>query len=638
MSKMDQLMSHFQEKTPVYFLYEYRQLMRYFGNCFINFLSEQFSSRTSEIEQHVGRTLKNTFLSGSMAEGCSLARIFSPDTSIHSEVETDYMIRHTEFETELYSNIVYVRDNKVFVHIPIESELAEQATSYLASRVGNIGQQVFARKEDGTYMSSLFLKFACKEVFNQVPNLGNNSFWPTVAFKHCEAGSAAATIHADDLGEEDFATAKAQHDAREKAARDKMMKAMIPCDEFEVRSTEMFAHLDRVQDEFMEMRRSGETSVSLFEHTSKALEWAMTCVDIIDFLFDTLQTTLPMLDGYLGMNSIAMNEENRIKMKQTLKIYVDQLMISEDSVSETSTAAAIGYLLSVIEREYIAPKRYSTACRELLGRLTSWLKILSYVDQNSEALSRAWKTLPQTGGIFKRMSFDMVPCMKLSFWPSVAAGWKTRDRAWPDQSIIEGIVSRGVHLLHKAFCHDDIDWRLSFSGAEIELATRWSPVQLFVYFAFKSLFYKFIKPLDKAEETGADASPNKKYLASYTAKTVMMWTSESVDESWWTEENAAECLTILLFTLQSALECRTLHHYFVSSVNLLEGLPDALATRVTATVDCILDDPAAVADQLEEHFEKMQLFVNDLPAHKKLWNDFQDLLCTISNFIRVHPE
>ena len=204
-------------------------------------------------------------------------------------------------------------------------------------------------------MSSLILKFKHKEEFNQVPNLFNDSFWPRVAYKHCKAGSAAVTISIDDQGEEDFATATAQNDAREKAAFDKAMKAMIPCDEFEVRSTEMVAHLDRVRDEFMEMRRSGETSVSLFEHTSKALEWAMTCVDITDFFFDTIQTLLPFYEGLCGLNSMVVGIENREKIKQTLKIYDDQLMISRDSVSETSTAAAICYLLSVIEREYIDP-------------------------------------------------------------------------------------------------------------------------------------------------------------------------------------------------------------------------------------------------------------------------------------------
>jgi len=144
---------------------------------------------------------------------------------------------------------------------------------------------------------------------------------------------------------------------------------------------------------------------------------------------------------------------------------------------------------------------------------------------------------------------------------------------------------------------------------------------------------------EEKEEVVAVASSNKKYLASYTAKTAMMWTSESVDESWWTEDNAAECLTLLLFTLQSAFECRTLHHYFVSSVNLLEGLPVELATRVVAAINSILDDPAAIAGQLEEHFDAVQLFLDALPEQIQYGNRLRDILDLVSQFgVQVGPQ
>ena len=204
---------------------------------------------------------------------------------------------------------------------------------------------------------------------------------------------------------------------------------------------------------------------------------------------------------------------------------------------------------------------------------------------------------------------------------------------WPHQSVIDDIVGKGAHLVAKEFCHDDIDWRLSFSVAEIDLATRWSPVQHFVYFIFKSLFYKFIKPL--SSDIAADVSANtskKKYLASYTAKTVMMWTSESVDQSWWTEDNTAECLTVLLLALQSAFECHTLDHYFIPSVNLLEGLPDDLASRVIDAINSILSDPAAVVYQLESHFVNIDIFFNAMPAQMEFEETVADFVKLISLF------
>jgi len=166
----------------------------------------------------------------------------------------------------------------------------------------------------------------------------------------------------------------------------------------------------------------------------------------------------------------------------------------------------------------------------------------------------------------------------------------------------------------------------------MELALCRSPVQHSVYFVFKSLFYKFIKPLSADVAAPQVLLVNKKYLASYTAKTVMMWTSESVDQSWWTEDNAAECLTVLLLALQSAFECRTLDHYFVSSVNLLDGVLVVLASRVVDTVQSILADPAAVVAQLESYFKKVEVFFNALPEQAKFENVLENVVKLASSF------
>ena len=122
----------------------------------------------------------------------------------------------------------------------------------------------------------------------------------------------------------------------------------------------------------------------------------------------------------------------------------------------------------------------------------------------------------------------------------------------------------------------------------------------------------------------------KNYLTSYLAKTTMMWTCEGVDRSWWTQQNAGECLTVLLVTLQSALETRTLRHYFVSTVNLLEGIPDAMAHRAVTTIESILADPAAVVQQLRSHFEKTEIFLNAMPDEAKSARDILSLLNVIS--------
>jgi len=52
----------------------------------------------------------------------------------------------------------------------------------------------------------------------------------------------------------------------------------------------------------------------------------------------------------------------------------------------------------------------------------------------------------------------------------------------------------------------------------------------------------------------------------------------------------------------------------VSSVNLLEGVPDYLANSVSSTITSILDNPAALVDQLESNFARIEVFFKAMPA------------------------
>ena len=527
-------------------------------------------------------------------------------------------------------------------------------------------QKAFCQKEDGIYLSSQLLHTPFKKLMAQSPDASNKFCGrPCISINRCEAGNAAISVSLDlhaaiddgkvaeeipSCGSEcafsatSFASKQARISAREAqinaSTNEKFaqfMKEVIPCCKgFDIRIAERLTHLQRVQGEFMDMR-SEKLSSSLYDQASKALEWAMTCLDISDVVCDTKQSTIGAFFRYsYGFNLWPMIDEEREKIKQKLKIYINQLAISEDDTANMSTAAAVSQLLYEIERTDAA--RFFALFQELVKLQTVMNKILYCVAQHPQPCQPPLEVFRQLTGTVRRLSMDFVFCLKLTFWPSVATEWQSRDRLWPHQSVIDGIVGKGAHLVAKEFCHDDIDWRLSFSVAEIDLATRWSPVQHFVYFVFKSLFYKFIKPLSADVAAPHVSLVNKKYLASYTAKTVMMWTSESVHQSWWTEDNAAECLTVLLLALQSAFECRTLDHYFVSSVNLLDGISDVLASRVVETIRSIRADPAAVVAQLESNFENVEVFFNALPEHAKLVEPIAALAKLVSLLSRVCGE
>lgn len=640
---MEQLIRQFAEKTPVHLLNKHRQHMRRVTSAMYNTVFKSVLASQNQYPQCGNLSSEDCFMTGSTVEGASLARLFSPDSNTASEAEFDIMISFMEWPAEV--GLTYVHDNKAFIHIAYNSEVLKL---FITTFGKDAEQKLFCQKEDGIYMSSPVVQTHFRKLLAYWPEVLNNvGFRSFIANKRCEAGNAAMTIETDDMevaeeslpcGSEVTSSAMgfASREARKSAqAADKvlkLLKEMIPCcEEFKVRITELLQSLQKVQKEFMEMRSEElSLSVGLYSQATKALEWAMICLDITDVIYDTRESTIGRyLREVAGMNAMSMIAEQRQQIKRKLKIYIDQLAMSEDDMANVSVAAAVSQLLTDIECTDVATKGFLLAFQELVKEQERFRNMITYFDKNPQ-LAQIPEPLQQLSGIIKRWSIDIVPCLKLVSWPSPAADWRTRDHVWPHQSVIDDIAGRGAHLVAKEFCHDDIDWRLSFSVAEIDLATRWSPVQHFVYFVFKSLFYKFIKPL--ASDVTADVSANKSsktYLASYTAKTVMMWTSESVEQSWWTEDNAAECLTVLLLALQSAFECRTLDHYFVSSVNLLQGLPDVLASRVVDTISSILADPAAVVCQLESHFVNIDIILNAMPAQVEFEQTMAKLISAI---------
>jgi len=653
-SKMDELICLFAEKTPIHMLENHRQHMR---KCTRSIMQSAFNTLFAVFGMHAqseNLPSEDCIVTGSVAEGASVARLFSPDSKTSREYEIDIMLPLAGWPTE--EGMVYVENNKAFLHIVVDPDVPSLVRSFCGE---DVVEMSYRQKEDGgTYMTNQVAKANLKQLA-ATPNIFNDiCFRKSNSYLQCEDGSAAFASQMFDVSDRDtepcglsddassaasLASREAQIAADASATHLRITGEMSSYNEtFQIRISEMLAHLETVHCEFMDMRKS-EAFESLYQQASKALEWALTCADIADVIFDARESTaLRYLKACWGVAAGWAEEDdakNRARIKQKLQIYIDQLTtVSEDDVSNVSAAAAVRALLSDIERTEIAPRRYSVLFREFVRLQEKMFDGITWVNQNQQLLEIP-QPLQQLSGSLVRCSFDLVLCFKLMFWPSVAADWKTRSRLWPDRSVVEEIVGRGAHLVEKAFCHVDIDWRLSFSVAEIELATRWSPVQHFVYFVFKSLFYKFIKPLSAADNSAAaaaDVSPgataNRKYLSSYVAKTVMMWTSEGSDQSWWTEANAGECLTVLLLAMQSAFQCRTLDHYFVSSVNLLEGLPDIVADRVIDTVSFILADPGAVAGQLGNDLDRVQVFFDAMPAQSDFDKRISDLENIFSSF------
>src|SRR6218665_3128953 len=85
-------------------------------------------------------------------------------------------------------------------------------------------------------------------------------------------------------------------------------------------------------------------------------------------------------------------------------------------------------------------------------------------------------------------TFDHVTCFWCPQWPKEAQSWLYRPRChgWPSTDIISEVEQSGCHLVyiqHRS-CRDDelrVQWRFSFSFAELILLQSWTQTQQIVY-------------------------------------------------------------------------------------------------------------------------------------------------------------
>ena len=183
------------------------------------------------------------------------------------------------------------------------------------------------------------------------------------------------------------------------------------------------------------------------------------------------------------------------------------------------------------------------------------------------------------------ISFDNVSCFHCPFWPRIASEWKTRERQWPSQEQVQMVLDAGCFVVAKPFKQDSpesfLDWRWSFSSAEISIANFRTDSMKFCYFIFKSIFYRFVK---KESEDG-------KYLPSYIAKTCMLYASEKLGESWFENNSTAYCIISLLQNLRQSLTSGIVPHYFIPKLNLLTGMPQGVIKRAVSTLTDLLEHP-----------------------------------------------
>lgn len=196
------------------------------------------------------------------------------------------------------------------------------------------------------------------------------------------------------------------------------------------------------------------------------------------------------------------------------------------------------------------------------------------------------------GEAFLTFSYDAVALIKLSWWPDAAREWVARNRSWPSKRDVDELSSHCFIIPKPMTQHPTesemnessarMDFRYTFSHLERKLMSMFSQQQMFVYFLFKSIFYKHVKSL------------RPDLIQSYCCKTVMLWTCEKFDphnlfwgQNW---ESTVQAVLYLFKELSAAVHRGILQHYFIQQINVIDNLTESLKNVITQKIETVISD------------------------------------------------
>ncbi len=185
---------------------------------------------------------------------------------------------------------------------------------------------------------------------------------------------------------------------------------------------------------------------------------------------------------------------------------------------------------------------------------------------------------------------DIVPSISvIGSWPDQANEWITRKRQWPNSETVNHIMQAGFHLVCKTSPggDPDLDYRLSFSGAELKLARSMTMIQKEIFIAVKDIYHEaFQKP---------------KVLYSYYLKTVFLWALERIPPSKWVWVYFGERVLNILDDVIHCLALRCIPHYFIPQLNLIDGVPVHDVIAITRQVIEVRQNPLKYPQQGRTH-------------------------------------
>lgn len=135
------------------------------------------------------------------------------------------------------------------------------------------------------------------------------------------------------------------------------------------------------------------------------------------------------------------------------------------------------------------------------------------------------------------IEIDHVLCYACQYWPQTAHSWITRcqEKKWPLQNFLSEVISDGCHVVpigsHLMPDEVEIEWRLSFSQAELQMVYSFNHTQFLCYGMFK-IFLKEV----------LCSSTRESLICSYYLKTVLFWEIQNkLNGQFWCPSNSLSC-------------------------------------------------------------------------------------------------
>ncbi|CAF1201823.1 unnamed protein product [Didymodactylos carnosus] len=174
-----------------------------------------------------------------------------------------------------------------------------------------------------------------------------------------------------------------------------------------------------------------------------------------------------------------------------------------------------------------------------------------------------------TSGLKAIYSHDSVIALHCLSWPIQEWIERQRSNDWPTAATIQDIVKRGCHVVpvaHATSHNPNIEWRYSFSLAELILANEIPYYTRKTYIMFKLLCKKHLD--------------NDFPLKTYYLKTILFWCCEEYSTLFMDDKktlivkvgNIAEKLDRLIERLLNSVLKQELYSYFIRTNNLFDSI------------------------------------------------------------------